>query len=722
MRERPRSEMVGWPENVKFKRIMPEQWRSAAVCAGATALLGLLCLSILPVRFWFDRLSYDLPFLFAPSTPLNDVIVIKYDEKSYRELNQDYTKLWDRELDAGLIDRLTTDKAKLTVFDVYFADPGTPDKNAKLAEAIRRNGHVVLGMEYTEYPKLAGGEPIYPREEFKRAAAACGIAPVLQDKADGLVRQINPGDETHPTLPWAAAAQFGIPAARLASRGKAAYWINYPSLDQFRWLSYSEALMQQPGFFSNKVVFIGGSPRIKMVGQQSDEFPTPFGIWSGVFIQATSFLNLVHGTWLERPSSFVEMLMVLGLGMIAAAAFSLARPWLGALSGVALAIILFAGACSLVVHAHLWFSWTVAAVAEIPFAFTWATVVQAKRLAREKELVSSELELERQAVERLLPPKETEAPTIRSDVMAPEPVDEDGKGTVVISAQHILPGAHGVRWVPPNVPDHQLMRCIGEGGYGQVWLARDVIGTYHAVKFVYRKTFNNAAPFEREFKGIHHFTPISRMHPGFVHILHVGRNEKAEYFFYIMEVADDETTGQEINPETYSAKTLSRVIRKQGRLPVMDCIRLGLELSSALEYLHQHRLIHRDIKPANVLYVHGQAKFADVGLVTQIDTRRPDATYIGTEGYIAPEGPGTAAADVYSLGKVLYEASLGLDRMRFPDLPTTVIDQGDPLAMRLNQIVVKACEFNPSQRYKSAQEMYNDLKALSAERQAEPAA
>jgi serine/threonine protein kinase len=163
------------------------------------------------------------------------------------------------------------------------------------------------------------------------------------------------------------------------------------------------------------------------------------------------------------------------------------------------------------------------------------------------------------------------------------------------------------------------------------------------------------------------------------------------------------------------------LIRTKGRLPVADCIRLGLELSSALEYLHQHRLIHRDIKPSNVLYVHGLAKFADVGLVTQIDTRRPDATYIGTEGYIAPEGPGTAAADVYSLGKVLYEASLGLDRMRFPDLPTTVIDLGDPVTMRLNQIVLKACEFNPSQRYKSAQEMHTDLKALSAEPQAEPA-
>jgi CHASE2 domain-containing sensor protein len=702
---------------------MPEQWRSAAICAGATALLGLICLSVLPLRFWFDRLSYDLPFSFTPETALNDVVVVKYDEKSYRDLNQDYNKLWDRALEAQLIDHLTADKAKLVVFDVYFADPGTPEKNAQLAAAIRKNGHVVLGMEYREYPKLAGGEPIYPREEFKNAAAACGIVPVIQDKADGVVRQINPGDETHLTLPWAAAAQWGISSNRLESRSQFARWLNYPALDQFRWISYSEALAQEPGFFADKVVFIGGSPRTKMTGQQTDEFPTPFGIWSGVFIQAASFLNLIHGTWLERPPSVLEMFFVLIQGMLAAAMFSLVRPWLGAIIAVALLFLVFAGACALVVREHQWFSWMIVAGAEIPFAFTWSVVVQARRLAREKALVDSELQLERQAVERLLPVTESEAPTLRSDVPAePGTADNAAAGTILVSPhlpQHGTAGPSGVKWLPPSVPDHTLVRCIGEGGYGQVWLARDVIGTHHAVKFVYRKTFNNAGPFEREFKGIHHFTPISRMHPGFVHILHVGRNEKAEYFFYIMELADDENTRQEINPATYVAKTLSRVIRTKGRLEPTDCVRLGLELSSALQYLHEHRLIHRDIKPSNVLYIHGHAKFADVGLVTQIDTRRPDATYIGTEGYIAPEGPGTAAADVYSLGKVLYEASLGLDRMRFPDLPTTIIDQPDPLVLRLNQIVLKACEFNPTQRYKSAQELYDDLKTVATEQKIE---
>src|SRR5437899_3352304 len=85
---------------------------------------------------------------------------------------------------------------------------------------------------------------------------------------------------------------------------------------------------------------------------------------------------------------------------------------------------------------------------------------------------------------------------------------------------------------PPQIPDHQLLRRIGEGSYGEVWLARNVIGTYRAVKVVYRRTFENPQPYEREFKGIQRFEPISRSHDSQVDILHVGRNDDAGYFFY----------------------------------------------------------------------------------------------------------------------------------------------------------------------------------------------
>src|SRR5438046_826906 len=99
---------------------------------------------------------------------------------------------------------------------------------------------------------------------------------------------------------------------------------------------------------------------------------------------------------------------------------------------------------------------------------------------------------------------------------------------------------------PPQIPDHELLRRVGEGAYGEVWLARNVMGTYRAVKIVYRRSFSDERPYEREFAGIKRFEPISRAHASQVDILHVGRNDQAGYFYYVMELADDAAE----NPKT----------------------------------------------------------------------------------------------------------------------------------------------------------------------------
>ncbi len=266
----------------------------------------------------------------------------------------------------------------------------------------------------------------------------------------------------------------------------------------------------------------------------------------------------------------------------------------------------------------------------------------------------------------------------------------------------------------PRIPDYELLRRIGRGSYGEVWLGRSVTGAYRAVKVVYRKSFDHERPYEREFRGIQKFEPVSRVHESQLDVLHVGRNDADGYFYYVMELADDERAGQEIDPNHYSPKSLKSELLRRGRLPFNESIELAVKLTTALEHLHQQGLVHRDIKPSNIIFVNGSPKLADIGLVTAQDETM---SFVSTIGYFPPEGPGTPAADLYSLGKVLYEASTGKDRQEFPDPPTELSADADAAAQaELNEIVLKACARDARERYQTAREMKADLLLLQSGR------
>jgi WD40 repeat protein len=262
-----------------------------------------------------------------------------------------------------------------------------------------------------------------------------------------------------------------------------------------------------------------------------------------------------------------------------------------------------------------------------------------------------------------------------------------------------------------KIPDHQLLRSIGRGSYGTVLLARNSLGALRAVKIVYRRSFADQRPFEREWSGIRKFEPVSRSHEGFIDVLHVGINEAEGYFYYVMELGDDCDTAQNFDPPRYVPKTLAREISKRGALGVKDCVQLGLALSAALAELHRCGLVHRDIKPSNIIFVNGVPKLADIGLVARLDDAR---SYVGTEGFIPPEGPGTPKADIYSLGKVLYEACTGRDRQDFPELPTHADKLGDQEQfLELNEVILHACKSESAKRYDTASNMHADLVLVS---------
>jgi serine/threonine protein kinase len=274
--------------------------------------------------------------------------------------------------------------------------------------------------------------------------------------------------------------------------------------------------------------------------------------------------------------------------------------------------------------------------------------------------------------------------------------------------------APATQGAPPEpalvIPGHELLRVIGQGAYGEVWLARDEIGAYHAVKVIHKRTFADRNPFEREYRGILQYTPISRTHHGLVPILHVGRENEAGFFYYVMEVADCVYSGRAIDPATYCPRTLAHELDTRGRLPARECLQLGLELGEALRYLHSRQLIHRDIKPANIIFVNGMAKLADVGLITHVAEARRDPKHLGTEGFTPPEGPGTLWADVYSLGKVLCETSMGHASVQ-DTLPPFSEKEVDEL-LPLNEIFLKACHDDLACRYQSVEEVQHDLMRL----------
>src|SRR5688572_15453549 len=158
--------------------------------------------------------------------------------------------------------------------------------------------------------------------------------------------------------------------------------------------------------------------------------------------------------------------------------------------------------------------------------------------------------------------------------------------------------------LPPPIADHTLLRRIGRGAYGDVWLARNALGKLRAVKVVYRARFKEDRPYEREFNGILKYEPISRTHEGLVQVLHVGRNDEAGCFYYVMELADavssfefrvsgsapagTQPETRNSKPETYSPRTLRSELARSARLPPTEAAQLALRLAAALGHLHAH--------------------------------------------------------------------------------------------------------------------------------------
>ena len=655
-----------------------KHWMQDLIGAGLAIAVGLGALAARPSGLWFEAWSYDLPYRLRPDLAGGDVAVVSMDSASRTALAQADANGWNRQLHASLLDRLVARGAKVVVFTTVFSEPSPTNSTDRiLAQALRRaRGRVVLAA--APATALTNGSVSALITELA-AAAPWGLL-AAPDGTDGVIRRHStPGGGL--TMAARVAQLLGKPSTNALY----SQWLNYyaPKL-ALPEVSYEQVLRgaEPPGVFKGKIVLVSAP------SAESDLLPTPYTRWTGrratrSEVEATAILNLSRREWLSRLPSAVESGVLVAAGALFGFAFMGMRRSAAVLLASGAIVLVAAGAYLLFAKLHFWFPWLVVAGLQVPVAFGWAWLCDAA---------------DRPRIPRFSPRPLPASPAPASPLNpAPPPTSQQ------VAQPAAIPDV-------PTIPDHSLIKCIGRGAYGEVWLGRDVIGRHHAVKIVKARNFPHAAPYEREFKGIERFASISRTHPGLVQVLHIGRHDADGCFFYIMELADDAGGVTPLEPNRYSPKTLASELSRRGHLPVRESVQIGLALCAALRHLHERQLVHRDIKPSNIIFVEGTPKIADVGLVAQLGSGTAELTRLGTEGYLAPEGPGTPSADLYALGKVLYEISMGRDRWQFPEFPTTLAARPDQDSLRqLHEIILTACETDPALRFHRVEHVADQL-------------
>src|SRR5882724_5488220 len=139
---------------VKLKGVSDHRFFRPLAGAVLAVLFGL-ALWQMPLGQSWENASYDYLFRFGARPAPNKVVLILMDDAAHRELHQVRGVPWDRTKHEKLLNRLADDGCPLVVFDVFFESEGKAEVDLALAEAMRRQGHVILGadVERPEYPE-----------------------------------------------------------------------------------------------------------------------------------------------------------------------------------------------------------------------------------------------------------------------------------------------------------------------------------------------------------------------------------------------------------------------------------------------------------------------------------------------------------------------------------------------------------------------------------------
>jgi adenylate cyclase len=338
----------------------------------------------------------QLFLLRGPRTPPVEVCVVAIDDDSYGVLERDNTLPWPRGLHAELIRTLKREGARVVAFDVLFTDPGAdPEQDAALTAALAESKNVVLGasMELTQDPLFNEARLLEPLERFKQAAAA--VAEVnLSTDSDGVLRYAWPAREGRPGLALAAyelatgdTSQRTTDARQLDYYGPARTIKTvsiYQALDPKRYLP--------PGFFKDKLVFVGVSMGAAAGLAQKDEFLTPYrgahgSMTFGVEIHATLAANLLEHREVKLFDRRLEMLLLLLLPLVSTLTFMYLRPMAGGAAFLALLAAPWVMAYFAFKTANLWIPVVIPSAIQLPVSYGLSLIWYYLTTVRDREKI-----------------------------------------------------------------------------------------------------------------------------------------------------------------------------------------------------------------------------------------------------------------------------------------------------------------------------------------------
>lgn len=277
-----------------------------------------------------------------------------------------------------------------------------------------------------------------------------------------------------------------------------------------------------------------------------------------------------------------------------------------------------------------------------------------------------------------------------------------------------------------TVSHYRILESLGEGGMGSVYVAEDThLGRRVAIKFPAPTSdaHHFRARFLREARAVSTLT-----HPNIASIYDYGETLDGQPFI-VMELV--------------KGPALSKLLH-EGQLTIKDGVRIVEAIAEALQEAHKHGIIHRDIKPSNiVLSERNEPKVLDFGLAkmiaeeqvhaadqdaqTLLAVRTRSGVILGTPLYLSPEQamgtPVDARSDLFALGALLYECITGKPAFsgggmieiaaqiihKDPSPPSSINPR---VSEELDRVTLKALAKKPEERYQSAGEMLEDLRAV----------